>query len=314
MIALGSIITDLVARAPRLPHAGEVLIGDEFGIFQGGKGLNQAIAAQRLGADVTLIGRVGNDDFGNAFFPILEQEGIHSDFVTRDPRNGTGVSSLIIGEDSGQNVIIALPRANFAIPAADVEAAFSHVLGGRDALTGGVFLTQCETSAVSYTTGVRLARAAGMTTMLNAAPIPREPLTDELFALVDILIVNETEAAALTGMKVDALASSRHAAQWLLARGVKHALITLGGQGTLWLSHAQDSTADAELIPPFAVKQVDATAAGDAFCGALAASLADGMEMAQALRRASAAGAITVTRRGAFPALPTADEVAALLT
>ena len=116
VVVLGGIITDLVARAPRMPHPGESLFGDEFAIFQGGKAFNQAIAAARLGAHVTLLGCVGTDPFGDAFFPVLDSEGINSAFITRDPSNGTGVASLIIAADSGQNAIVAVSYTHLTLP------------------------------------------------------------------------------------------------------------------------------------------------------------------------------------------------------
>jgi ribokinase len=177
----------------------------------------------------------------------------------------------------------------------------------------GVFLAQCETSIVSLAAALQIAHQAGMTTILNVAPIPREPLEDELFSPVDIVIVNETEAAQLTGIAVDSLASAKSAAEQLLALGPAHAIITLGKHGSLWSTRATPSTFAHLEVPSFPVTQVDATAAGDAFCGALAAALAQGIEMMAALKKASAAGSVTVTRMGAYPSLPTAVEVETLI-
>src|SRR5207248_1379887 len=128
IVVLGSLMTDLVARAPRLPAPGESLIGDNFSIFVGGKGINQAIAARRLGASVAMLGRVGTDNFGDAFFPVLAQEGIETTYVERDPTIGTGVALIVIAEDSGQNAIVATPQANLAIPASRVESALETIL------------------------------------------------------------------------------------------------------------------------------------------------------------------------------------------
>ncbi len=318
VVVLGSLITDLVARAPRLPYVGESLIGNDFATFLGGKGINQAIAAKRLGAQVTLVGRVGSDTFGDAFFPVLDAEGINSLYVERDSTIGTGASVIVIAEDSGQNVIVAVPRANLAVPAETVERAIQAALTERKQPHEiAIFLAQCETSRASYMTGLQRAHELGLTTILNAAPIPREPLSDELFALVDILIVNEVEAAALAQVPVNSLEAAREAGGILQARGPQHVIITLGSQGCLWTTRGQwQGPLPApvhQLIPAFAVKAVDATAAGDAFCGALAASLASGVPIESALQQASAAGAITATRKGAIVALPTADEVATLL-
>jgi ribokinase len=315
VVVLGSLMTDLVARAPRLPHTGESLIGDDFSTFLGGKGINQAIAARRLGAEVTMIGRVGADTFGDAFFPVLAQEGIESTYVEHDPTIGTGVALIVIAEDSGQNAIVAMPQANLAIPASTVGSALHAILSRRtqpDELT--IFLAQCETNRESYLAGLQHARAFGMLTILNAAPIPREPLDDDVLALIDILVVNEVEASALARVQVTSADTAQAAAMTLLARGPQQVIVTLGVQGCLWSKREENTDAIShQFIPPFLVKAVDATAAGDTFCGALAAGLASGTPIGDAMRRASAASAITVTRRGATAAIPTAAEVEAFL-
>ncbi|HEX4204125.1 MAG TPA: ribokinase [Ktedonobacteraceae bacterium] len=316
VVVLGSLITDLVARAPRMPHAGESLIGDDFNIFLGGKGINQAIAASRLGAEVTLIGRVGSDAFGDGFFTALTQEGIDSSYVERDANTGTGASVIVIASDSGQNAIVANPRANMAVPAETVvDALHATRQKQQSSQTPSVFLTQCETSRISFMTGLEQARSMGMMTILNAAPIPREPLEDKIFTLTDILIVNEVEAAALSNIAVTSVEAARSAAESLLARGPQHVIVTLGAQGSLWAERANgDGGAHYQMSPAFPVHAVDATAAGDSFCGALAASLAAGVTLPNALRRASAAGAIAASRHGAIAALPFAADIEALLS
>lgn len=318
VVVLGSLITDLVARAARMPLPGEALFGEDFSTFLGGKGINQAIAAARLGAHVTLIGRVGTDTFGDAFFPVLTQEGINSMYVERDPSVGTGVSVLIIASDTGQNMIVVNPRANMTVTDESVEKALraAHEEHSQSAAAQQpvIFLAQCETSRVSLVTGLQLAHTLGMRILLNASPVPREPLGDELLALVDTLIVNETEATALANLQVGSLEPAVAAAEALLMRGPRNTIVTRGAQGYVWSTH-EDSTGQPihHVLSSIAIKAVDVTAAGDAFCGALAAGLADGLPMHTALLRANAAGALTATRMGAIAALPTADEVEALL-
>lgn len=313
VVVLGSLITDLIARAPRLPRPGESLIGDDFASFLGGKGMNQAIAASRQGADVTLIGRVGTDTFGDGFFPVLAHENIHSTYVERDPHIGTGVSLVTIAADGGQNTIVVAPQANMAVPAASVEAALASVQQKRKPQDEpAIFLCQCETSRASFTTGLIRARALGLLTILNAAPIPPEPLDLALFSLVDILLVNEVEASILADVAITSPESAQQAAEQLLAHGSKNVIITLGAQGSLWTTRS-GSQIQHRLSPAYPVKAIDALAAGDAFCGTLAASLADKLPMEVAVQRAAAAGAITVTRRGSTAALPTSTEVEALL-
>jgi ribokinase len=319
VIVLGSLITDLVARAPRLPAPGETVLSDEFAVFLGGKGFNQAVAAARQGARVSLIGQVGADAYGDAFFPALEAEGVESAHVTRDPTAGTGVSCVLVGEETGQNMIVATPRANLVLIVAQVESAMDTLLGSPSLFRGGgqgersVFLAQCETSVATVHAGLQRARRNALLTILNVAPIPREPLDDALFALVDVLIPNETEAAALSGIAIDSPAAAHAAAERLLARGPRSIVITLGAQGYLYSSRQADGTVSHRHEDAIAVSAVDATAAGDAFCGALAAGLATGLSLEQALRRANVAGALAVTRRGALPSLPTHAEVDALL-
>jgi len=315
VVVLGSLMTDLVARAPRLPHPGESLIGNDFSTFVGGKGMNQAIAARRLGAEVTMIGRVGSDNFGDAFFPVLAQEGIESTYVERDPTIGTGIALIVIAEDSGQNAIVANPRANLAISASTAKAALQAIMNTRTPSDEiNIFLAQCETNRKAYLAGLQRARTFGMVTILNAAPIPREPLNDDVFALVDILVVNEVEASALARVHVSSADTAQAAAAVLLARGPQQVIVTLGAQGCLWSQREQNSDAPShQFVPPFPVKAVDTTAAGDTFCGALADGLASGTPILDAMRCASAASAITVTRRGATASIPTAAEVEAFL-
>lgn len=316
VIVLGSMITDLTACAPRLPRPGEALLGDEFGIFQGGKGFNQAVAAARLGASVTLIGRIGADSFGDSFLDILRKEGLSDSHVERDPTEGTGVACIMIGEDSGQNAIIVLPRANLALTPAIVTSNMQAILAQHDfSPPNGVFMAQNEMRMETIAAGLRFAHNAGLITMFNVAPAPREAFPADLLSQVDILVVNESEASTIGNIEVESLETAQQAATRLLDMGPHQVIITLGAQGALW-SHrppAQAAPVTHYLQPAMLMKQVDATAAGDAFCGALAASLAHGRGMTESLQRATAAGAITVTRMGAFPSLPTANEVEDLL-
>jgi ribokinase len=310
VIVLGSLMTDLVARAPRLPLAGESLLGDEFGTFIGGKGCNQAVAAARMGAHTGLIGRVGADVFGDDFLRALEAEGVEHAHVSRDSAAGTGVSLIVLGP-GGQNAIVAIPRANYTLSTEHVAAAFQALLGGPG--EPPVFLTQCESSLAAVERGLTLAHAAGCRTILNAAPIPREPLSDALLTCVEILVVNEIEAAALTGMPVDEVEGAHGVAAQLLARGPRQVVLTLGARGFLWCGGAEGGDASQTMeVAASPVHAVDATAAGDAFCGALAAQLAEGRSMVEALRWANAAGALAVTRMGALPSLPRRADIEAL--
>ena len=315
VVVLGSTITDLVARAPRLPVPGEAVLGEDFSTFLGGKGFNQAVAAARLDAHVFLIGRVGADSFGDAFHTALTNEGIDNTHLTRDPHSGTGTACVMIGTDIGQNAIIVLPRANLALTGEIVEEAIRSLRSQEtNQAHPSIFMAQCEMRMATIATGLLYAHKEGMTTIFNAAPVPSESFPDDLFACVDILIVNESEAGGLTGTIVDSPQGARRAATKLLAKGVKHNIITLGAQGCVWSTNEQgEGPISHRWIRTIPMKQVDATAAGDAFCGALAAKLAEGSAMSEALHWASAAGAVAVTRLGALPSLPTTEEVKALL-
>ena len=315
VVVLGSTITDLVAQAPRLPIPGEAVIGDDFATFLGGKGFNQAVAAARLGASVRFIGRVGTDTFGDDFSSALSNEGIDNSHLSRDPSAGTGTACVMIGTDIGQNAIIVLPRANLAMSAEMVEEAIQSILSQSTTLVNtSIFMAQCEMRMATIAAGLRFAHNAGMITIFNAAPVPREPFPDDLFACVDILVVNESEAAGIAETPVDTPQSARRAATQLLIKGVKNTIITLGAQGCVWstLGNSEGQYSH-RWIRSIVVTQVDATAAGDTFCGALAAKLAEGIMIPDALRWAGAAGAVAVTRLGALPSIPTTEDVEALL-
>jgi ribokinase len=305
VVVLASFMLDLVAHVPRRPRPGESVLGADFGMFVGGKGCNQAIAAARLGARVRVIGRLGDDLFAPPFFEALAREHIDAAWVVRDAAAGTGVAMPLI-EPGGQNSIVAIPRANGRVTEEQVRAA-------ADALDGAAaLLAQFEVPLAAVVAALELARARGVRTLLNPAPAPEPapPLDAPWWRLVDVLLPNEREAESLTGIAVEDLDGAERAGRALLEAGCGSVVVTLGGRGALWLPGAGQ---EAVAIEPFAVEQVDATAAGDAFCGALVASLVEGYAMPEALRRAGAAGALAVTRLGAEPSLPRRDEVEALL-
>jgi ribokinase len=302
---LASFMMDLVARVPRRPRAGESVIGSDFGMFVGGKGNNQAIAAARMGAHVHAIGRLGDDLFAATFRETLSREGIDASWVVTDATAGTGVAMPLI-EPDGQNSIVAVPRANLRVSPADVTAALNALSDVA------VVAAQLEVPLTAARAAFEHARANGARTLFNPAPAPEGSPTElrDLLPLVDLLVPNEREAETLTGVAGDSVASAEAAGRVLLAAGCRSVVITLGSRGAVWLP---GGSAESVYLPPFAVTQVDATAAGDAFCGTLAAGMAVGLPMRDALARASAAGALAVTRMGAEPSLPRAAQVDALL-
>ncbi len=292
---VGSLNMDLVVRAPRMPVPGETLIGSDFRVIPGGKGANQAVAAARLGAQVTMIGRVGNDDFGRAQQRSLAQEGIDVTHVSVDPEEATGIA-LITLDATGQNSIILAPGANMRLTVAHLEAA------GQAIVNADILICQLESPLEAVTRAVELAHANGARVILN--PAPARPLDAALLRLVDYLIPNESEATLLTDIQVADLSSAKEAAINLRERGVNTVILTLGERGAL-LANDREITHQAGYL----VKVVDTTAAGDAFVGGFAVALAEGRPLSDAVRFANAAGALAVTKLGAQPSLPTRQEV-----
>lgn len=295
VVVLGSFMMDLVIRAPRRPSTGETLVGHGLDQYFGGKGCNQAVAAARAGAATAMVGRLGADDYGRAFLDLLEREGIGADGVIVDAEHGTGIGAPLV-EDSGDNSIVIIPRANLQVGPADVEAAAPVIRAAR------VLLLQLELPVPAAVAAARCAREAGVTVVLNPAPA-----VDDLSAfegLVDLLVPNEGEAAQLTG-----LADPAAAAAELQRRFGCPVVVTLGEEGSL-LRHADGSV---EHVPAHVVDAVDTVGAGDAYCGNLGARLAAGDTLGEAAHWASAAASLSVTRPGAEPAMPAAEDVGALL-
>jgi ribokinase len=287
---VGSFMADLVMRVARRPRAGETVQAEEFGMFLGGKGFNQAVAARRLGARVAIIGRVGADEFGARFLDALAREGIDADGVIRDPDQGTGIATPVV-DAAGANSIIIAPRANLRLRPADV-AAHAERIAGCD-----VLLLQLEVPAEASIAAARIAHAAGRRVVLNPAPVMAFP--DELLRLADVITPNEVEATALTGEAVTGPEAALRAAERLLARGARAAVVTLGAAGCVVAA----GTTRVHL-PAFPVDAVDTTAAGDAFTAALAVRLAETDDLWEAARWGNAAGACAVRRFGAEPSLP----------
>jgi ribokinase len=305
VVVIASFVLDMVTHVPRRPRTGESLIGSGFGMFVGGKGCNQAIAATRAGASVRVLGRLGADTFGEQFQQVLAREGIGTRWVIVDHEEGTGVAFPLI-EPDGQNSIVIVPRANGRVTSDDIMA-------GQEAFEGaGVLLVQMEVSLEAVWKAIDLAHQRGLYVLFNPAPVP-DPLPTfpaELWTQIDYLLPNEREVEALTGLPAHDLSQIEHAARVLIERGCRSVVVTLGSRGALWVPGGEQPGV---LLPPFKVEQVDATAAGDAFCGVLAAGLAAGQPPLSALRRASAAGALATTRLGAEPSLPTSAEIDRLL-
>ncbi|MCA1868851.1 ribokinase [Agrobacterium genomosp. 3] len=293
---LGIFVADTAYTAARLPNVGETLGGSSFTVGPGGKGSNQAVAAARAGADVHFISRLGDDDFGHMALKTYEQANVTTHIKFMDDV-ATGAAFIFINENTAENAIIVCPGAAGTLSAEDAEAARAIIEGAA------VFVTQLEQPAAAARRGLEIARAAGVMTILN--PSPADQTDDGLLELTDILVPNEGEAAALCGFEVDTLDRARRAGDVLMARGVGHAIITLGSRGVL--VHGPGIS---EHIPAKATGEVvDTSGAGDAFLGSFAAAISEGYSPLQAAEFATVAAGIAVTRRGTAAAMPTRQEI-----
>ncbi len=295
IIVIGSSNTDMIIRLDRIPRPGETILGGEFATAAGGKGANQAVGAARAGGRVAFVARVGRDTLGDAAVAGFRKDGIDARGVVRDAARPSGVAFIFVAPD-GENSIAVAPGANGALSPADVRKARSLFRGAA------VLLLQLETPLESTLAAAELAGQAGARVILN--PAPARPLPDRLLQLVDILTPNAGEAGHLAGLEVDGPAAAARAADRLRARGVGTVIVTLGAQGAFVASAGFRGR-----VPGFKVKPVDTTGAGDFFNGALAAALAEGRPLTDAVRFAHAAAALSVTRPGAQPSAPTRAEI-----
>ncbi|MFN8534790.1 MAG: ribokinase [Dehalococcoidia bacterium] len=294
IVVVGSLAIDLVFRVKRRPSLGEAVVADGFGMFLGGKGFNQAVAARRAGASVGLIGKLGNDPFAEMFETALDAEGIDRKGVLRSPE-GTGVAAPVV-DTSGQNSIVVALRANLALSDVDIVAQ------ARQFRTATVVVAQRETSESSLLATARLSRECGARFILNAAPAGQ--IDPEVWGLVDLLVVNEGEAETIAGRSVADEPTVWQTAERLQALGPPIVIITLGERGSALLDGRQRHR-----IASISVEAVDTTGAGDAYVGALAAELARGASVLEAATFANVAGGLAVTTLGAEPSLPRREAI-----
>ena len=302
VVVVGSSNTDMIIQMKSIPRPGETLLGGRFSIAPGGKGANQAVAAARAagaGSKVTFVAKVGQDLFGDQTIAGLKKDKISTDYVFRDKKNASGVALIYVAED-GENSIGVASGANGTLSPADVKKA-SKVISEAD-----ILVMQLETPLPTVLEAARIADKAGVPVILN--PAPTQPLPEELLRRVTILTPTETEAESLTGITVTNQKSAQAAADILHQKGVAVVIITLGAKG-VYLSAPECK----KMIKSFKVKAVDSTAAGDVFNGALASALSQELDMLSAIRFAVAAAAISVTRLGAQPSVPTRKEIEKML-
>jgi ribokinase len=299
VVVVGSLNMDLIVRTPHIPAVGETIIGSVFYTAPGGKGANQAVAAARLGAQVSILGCVGKDNFAAELLQSLDHSGVNYSYIRQDDEAATGVA-LIEVDDEGQNSIIVASGANYALKVEDIETS-AEFFAGAD-----IVLLQLENPLETVQRAAELAHEHGAQVILN--PAPAQSLKSELLRKIDILVPNESEAALLTGLPVDTQAEVEAAADRLHEMGLDTIIITLGKRGALLSARGKK-----QLFPAYQVKAVDTTAAGDAFLGGLGAALSDGKSVEEGIRWGNAAGALAVTKMGAQPSLPLRREVEELL-
>ena len=292
---LGSLNLDLVLHMPRMPAAGETLSSDASAIFCGGKGANQAVACARMGADVAMIGRLGDDPSATMLRASLTAEGIDDTGVVTTANTASGTAVILLTPD-GQNRIMLIGGANAAVSAADIASQADAFDGAK------LLICQLEVPMDAVTAAIDHAGSQGIPVLLN--PAPARELPAELIAKIDYLIPNESEATLLTRVTVDGLDTALAAAQLLRAQGARNVIVTLGGSGILIL----DANGPRHL-PALPAEVVDTTAAGDSFIGGFATGIVEGMKLDEAAQLGLRAARVCVGRAGAQAALPYRSEV-----
>ena len=304
IVILGIFVADTAYRADRMPKMGETIMGRTFALGPGGKGSNQAVAAAMAGTATGgrthFITRLGKDDFAQIARTTWDRAGVQAE-VTEDGESYTGAAFIFLEEATGNNAIIVSPGAAARITPADLDAKAGLIQ------SASVFVTQLEQPIAAARRGLEIARAAGVTTILN--PAPAAALDDAVLALCDYITPNETEAEALTGLPVTSIVEAEAAADVLLSRGVGAAVITLGSNGALY----RDRVRSVHVPVISAGPVVETTGAGDAFNGGFAVALSEGRDVVEAVRFGCATAGISVTRPGTAPAMPARAEIDALL-
>ncbi len=295
IVVVGSNMIDLLSKIPRLPKTGETIVGDYFHLGFGGKGANQAVMASKLGAKVSMVTKVGDDVFGNMTIGNFKKCGIGSDFIFTAKDMTSGVAPILV-EPGGRNMIVIVPGANLLLNPKEVALASEYLRSAK------VVISQLEIADEPIIAAFRIARDAGVTTILN--PAPARGIPEELMSLTNILVPNETEAELLTGIEVKGREGAEQAAAKLLSQGVDEVVLTLGEDG----SYLFDSVHH-EHFPAMKVNAIDSTGAGDAFIGCLAYYLANGNDLLSSIRFANIGAALSVTKVGTQVSFPSLAEI-----
>lgn len=297
IVVVGSLNMDLVVQVPEIPKPGETVLGNDFSTFPGGKGANQAVAAARLGASVTMIGQVGADPYGEALINNLTDEGMNVDCVFIDEQNATGVAMISV-DAHGQNSIAVASGTNFTLTKDHIREAWDKI-GDID-----ILIMPLETPPETILEAAWLAKSRNAQVVLN--PAPARLLEEDLLALVDVLVPNEHEIFDISNSINNEIET---VARTMISQGVTSVVTTLGSNGVSIVDREKDEI----LLSPYSVDVLDTTAAGDSFVAALAVGLAEGKSLVGACHFANAVGALTVTKTGAQPSLPTRSEVTVFL-
>jgi len=300
IVVFGSYVSEFISYQEGLPIPGQTLLGTSFKTGLGGKGSNQAVAANRCGADVTMITKVGNDVLADAVRDFYKKEGMDTSCFFVDPVNSTGSALIMVDEKTGQNQIVVIIGACQHITEDEVEKVRPLIE------SASILLAQCETNLDALFYVIKIAHKAGVTVVLN--PAPAAPIPKDIMSIIDIITPNETEAQALTGIEVKDKESAAKAAEVFFNSGVKNVVITMGKQG----AYANDGKRG-ELFPCLPVDVIDATGAGDAFNGGFVSALAEGKSLFDAVRFGNVTGSLSTTKAGSSVAMPYRREVDAAL-
>ncbi len=296
LTVFGSFFEDLCGRGPYLPKPGETLIGSTFTYGPGGKGSNQAVAAKRAGADVTMITKIGNDPYGKLMLEFYENEGINSEMVFFDEENSTGIALILVDENTAENTILVVPGACHNITPENLDQAEEKIK------SSDMLMVQMEVNMDATFRAMEIAYENGVEIIMN--PAPAQKIDDSVYKMISYLTPNETEAEILTGIKTDSMENIKKAAEWLYEKGVSNVIITLGSDGV----YIKNDTFE-EIVLSYKVDAIDTTGAGDSFNGCLAVGLMDGLDIVSAAKFANAGAALSVTKLGTAPSMAYRKEI-----
>lgn len=301
IVVIGSSNTDMVVKTSHLPAGGETVLGGDFFMNAGGKGANQAVAAARYGNRVVFVAKTGDDLFGHQVRESMKQDGIVTDYVFVDKEHPSGVALITIDSEA-ENCIVVASGANMYLTLSDIDAAEAEIKGA------GIVLMQLETPVETVAYAAKMAAEAGVPVVLNPAPAPVEPLSEELMKNLFLITPNRSEASRISGIEIKDMESAQRAVKAIYDMGPRNVIVTLGSDGSLVYDGAMFMRVEAQKV-----EAVDTTAAGDTYNGVLVSVLSEGRSVIDAVREANVAAAISVTRMGAQPAAPTREEVKAFM-